>query len=162
MSSHYYCGNTSQVTSGYSCCNNLLVQVTPLNQPNYFLLMTYRASQAPINGLWPKQGMKEPLKCTVWQQILQKSKVTDLAVDKKPHVTATVNWCKGSHTSGRTWYCLWRLPIYEVWPQTRTEAVFAMWAQPDMDDRVAWSKHHPEHWTVILFSSGRGYAASAN
>lgn len=85
-------GNTSQVTSGYSCCNNLLVQVTPLNQPNYFLLMTYRASQAAINGLWPKQGMKESLKWTVWQQILQKSKVTDLAADQKPHVTATLNW----------------------------------------------------------------------
>lgn len=25
MSNHYYCGNISQVTSGYSCCNNLLV-----------------------------------------------------------------------------------------------------------------------------------------
>lgn len=113
MSSHYYCGNTSQVTSGYSCCNNLLVQVTPLNQPNYFLLMTYRASQAAINGLWPKQGMKESLKCTVWQQILQKSKVTD----QKPHVTATLNWRKGSRTSARSHYCLWRLSIFEVAPQ---------------------------------------------
>lgn len=32
MSVPDYRANTSPVTSGYPCCNNLLVQVTPLNQ----------------------------------------------------------------------------------------------------------------------------------
>lgn len=50
MSVPGYCANTSPVTSGYPCCNNLLVQVTPLKQTKLVFSLKTRRGLDPAGA----------------------------------------------------------------------------------------------------------------
>lgn len=134
MSSRCCGGNASRVTSGFSCFNNLLVQVTPLNYPNRifwgvvsFLLMIYWNTLAATNGLWPKQSRTKTPSALYDEQILGESKLKAAEAKNKR--------IQRSHILARLYYCLWRCSIWEIWPQSWEEAVFATRALIRLTDR---------------------------
>lgn len=110
-----------------------------------FLLMIYGNTPAATSGLWLKQRRRKTPECTSW---LGESKLKAAAAKNK--------MIQRSHVWARLYYCRRRHSIWEIWPQSWEEAVFATWAQADTLDglKVAPSKHHLQPPMGLLFWGG--------
>lgn len=130
MSVPGYRANTSPVTSGYPCCNNLLVQVTPLKQTK---LVFAEDTQGSLSG-WSRPHHN---KNEVEDEDRRENQVWP-SIGAKP---ALLDWQKASRITANTLCSLGRSSIWQMWQQSpREEAIF----EKMMEDgwRTASSKQH--------------------